>query len=134
MARLSSTAGISTFSINRWLGLNENPNGDTLLKSGEAADMRNLKITRDGNLQKRPGYKTIHTSKAWTGAIRGIWNGYVGGTQFTIFAAGGNIYKYDFGTNAATSILGSGVTFMGRCNGLLWFRRQGLRHERRPIP
>jgi hypothetical protein len=98
-------------SITHWLGLNENPDGDTLLKNGEAADMQNFKITRDGNLQKRSGYKTIHAAKTWTGPIRGIWHGCISGTAYTLFAAGGTIYKYDFVTNAVTSVMAAGATF-----------------------
>jgi hypothetical protein len=100
----------SVFTISRWLGLNENPDGDTGLKAGEAAEMTNFRITQDGNLQLRPGFKTIHSSRIWSGAVRGIWNGFVYGTQYTVFAAGGGLYKYDFETNTATSILGAGLT------------------------
>ena len=110
MIQIGATSNKSVFSIARWLGLNENPDGDTLLKPGEAADMRNFRITRDGNLQKRPGYATIYTAKTWVGPIRGIWHGYVGTVAYTIFAAGRNIYSYDFDTNTATSILASDTT------------------------
>ncbi|SHI11469.1 hypothetical protein SAMN02745823_02543 [Sporobacter termitidis DSM 10068] len=110
MARISTVTGESVLSIGKWLGLNESPDGDTLLKVGEAGEMRNFRITRDGNLQKRPGYQTIHESKAWTGPIRGIWHGNVAGTEYTVFAAGGDIYSYDLEDNTAASILHSGVT------------------------
>lgn len=55
MAKITSGSEEKVFRINEWLGLNENPDGDTRLKLGEAAVMRNFKITRDGSLQKRPG-------------------------------------------------------------------------------
>ena len=58
-----ATIGVKTeekvFSIKKWLGLNENPDGDTKLKYGEAAAMRNFRITRDGNLKIRPGRDMI---------------------------------------------------------------------------
>lgn len=47
------------FKIRQWGGLHESPDGDTKLKFGEAAVMRNFKITRDGNLQRRPGSATV---------------------------------------------------------------------------
>ena len=55
MAKIQGFADERVFQIKKWLGLNENPGGDTKLKLGEAAVMRNFKITRDGNLQRRPG-------------------------------------------------------------------------------
>lgn len=55
MAKITSGSEEKVFRISEWLGLNENPDGDTRLRLGEAAAMRNFKITRDGSLQKRPG-------------------------------------------------------------------------------
>ena len=55
MATIPQNNSISIMSIKEFLGLNENPDGDTKLKMGEAAVIRNFKVTRDGNLQRRPG-------------------------------------------------------------------------------
>lgn len=55
MAKIQGSADERVFQIKNWLGMNENPDGDTKLTLGEAAVMRNFKITRDGNLQRRPG-------------------------------------------------------------------------------
>lgn len=55
MAKITSGSEEKVYKISEWLGLNENPDGDTRLRLGEAAAMRNFKITRDGSLQKRPG-------------------------------------------------------------------------------
>ncbi len=110
MAKIVTSGAESVLQIKKWLGVNENPDGDTQLKNGEAAEMRNFKITRDGNLQKRDGMLTIHDARAWTGAIRGIWHGYVDSVEYTVFAAGGDLWSYDFDTDTATSILASGVT------------------------
>jgi hypothetical protein len=55
MATIRSTAREKIFTIKRWYGLNENPDGDTKLKYGEASVMRNWKVTRDGNLKLRDG-------------------------------------------------------------------------------
>jgi hypothetical protein len=110
MARVLTGSEESVFKIHKWLGINENPDGDTQLSPGEAAEMRNFKITRDGNLQLRSGYKTIHTERSWTGPVRGIWTGKAGDAEHTVFAAGGELYTSDFAANAATPILRSGVT------------------------
>ena len=55
---MATIAGVRTdkvYSISKWLGLHEHPDGDTNLKLGEAAKMVNWKVTRDGNLKRRPG-------------------------------------------------------------------------------
>ena len=55
MATVSGATNERVYSIPKWLGLNEHPDGDTRLKMGEASKMVNWKITRDGNLKRRPG-------------------------------------------------------------------------------
>lgn len=54
-----SYQGERSFSIREFLGLNENPSGDTRLKTGEAAEMSNFKITDEGSLQIRGGTKNV---------------------------------------------------------------------------
>ncbi len=58
MARIP-TAEEKVFSIKSWLGINENPDGETNLKMGEAAAMSNFRITDDGSLQVRPGSANV---------------------------------------------------------------------------
>lgn len=55
MATIKASTVEKIYSIKQFRGLHENPDGDTKLKSGEAAKMVNFRITRDGNLKKRPG-------------------------------------------------------------------------------
>ena len=55
MATINGVRTDKVYSIPKWLGMNEHPDGDTRLKIGEAAKMVNWKITRDGNLKRRPG-------------------------------------------------------------------------------
>ena len=55
MATITGATNEKVYSISKWLGLNEHPDGDTNLRMGEAAKMVNWKITRDGNLKRRPG-------------------------------------------------------------------------------
>ena len=55
MATISANSSEKIYKITAFAGLHESPDGDTKLKAGEAAKMRNFMITRDGNLKKRPG-------------------------------------------------------------------------------
>lgn len=93
-------------SIKRFLGLNENPDGDTVLKRGELADMQNMRITQDGHLQIRPGTKAVAdiydayedeggTEDREDLVIQGAWRGEVAGTVRTVVAYGGSIWLVD---------------------------------------
>lgn len=55
MATINGVRSDKVYSVSKWLGLHEHPDGDTNLKIGEAAKMVNWKVTRDGNLKRRPG-------------------------------------------------------------------------------
>lgn len=59
MAQIKAATNEKVFQITAFRGLNQNPDGDTKLKYGEAAVVENFRVTRDGNLQRRPGLKTI---------------------------------------------------------------------------
>jgi hypothetical protein len=59
MATISAATTERIYTIDAFRGLHENPDGDTKLKKGEAAAMVNFRITRDGNLKKRPGTARI---------------------------------------------------------------------------
>jgi len=59
MATISGANNEKIFSLKKWGGLNEAPDGDTRLKLGEASKMVNWKITRDGNLKRRPGMEVV---------------------------------------------------------------------------
>lgn len=96
MAQITGSANERVFQIKAWGGLNENPDGDTKLKMGEAAVMRNFRITRDGNLQRRPGSKEIAAllpEGAEAVPVRGIWNGWVNGKEQLVAACGGKLWK-----------------------------------------
>lgn len=96
MARITGSANERVFQIKAWGGLNENPDGDTKLKMGEAAAMRNFRITRDGNLQRRPGSREIYsllTDGAEASPVRGIWSGWVNGKEQLVSACGGKLWK-----------------------------------------
>ena len=101
MANINVSQQETTFQIKRWFGLNEKPDGDTALKMGEAAEMRIFRITKEGHLQKRPCYKTVVDLGA---ECKGLWNGNVGGTEYTLAAAGGKVYKLDVSAGTKTEL------------------------------
>lgn len=90
MARITEGPG-RVVQIRQWLGLNESPDGDTGLKSGEGAVMRNFRVTREGHLQLRPGSATVCTLA--TGPVRGLWQGFVNGQRQVLAACGGHLWK-----------------------------------------
>ena len=59
MATITARTNDKVFSVQKWYGLNEHPDGDTRLRMGEASKMINWKITRDGNLKRRPGSEVV---------------------------------------------------------------------------
>lgn len=119
MAKIVASNPSSILKIKDFLGLNQNPDGDTNLKTGELSEMRNFKITRDKHLQIRPGTKTVLTLKtawdAWAASqsspvsnpkFCGSWYGKVGEAYHLIAAFGGAIF--DVNIEAATEkVIGS---------------------------
>lgn len=90
MARVNIKSSASVLKIDAFLGMNEAPDGDTGLKVGEAAVMRNFKITNEANLQLRAGQTTAIESDA---PVRGIWRGWLGSEEHIVCAWGGKLYK-----------------------------------------
>lgn len=103
MATIPQNNSVNIMSIKEFLGLNENPDGDTKLKTGELSEMQNFRITRDKHLQIRPGTETLLTLRtawdAWaaghvTSAVEprfcGAWEGMVG-TEHKVIAAFGGV-------------------------------------------
>lgn len=95
MATIGTNTSEKIYQLKRWLGLNENPDGDTKLKMGEASVCRNWRVTRDGNLQRRPGQVRLADLSA-LGEITGLWSGRVNGDEYLIATADDTAYKiYD---------------------------------------
>ena len=92
MAEIKATTNEKVFPLKAFLGLNQNPDGDTKLKMGEAAAMNNFRITRDRNLQRRPGTKTILDLET-DEPVKGLWVGYVNGIEYMLGACDGKLYK-----------------------------------------
>jgi hypothetical protein len=98
MAQITGAQNERVFSIQKWLGLNQNPDGDTKLKYGEAASMRNFKVTRDGNLQKRPGTtEVVHLAydngDPVEDSCSAVWTGFVGGAEVVMVICGKVLYS-----------------------------------------
>ncbi len=55
MAKVNTNVSESVYQIKRWKGVNEAQEGEASLEMGEAAVMRNFKVTAGGALQKRGG-------------------------------------------------------------------------------
>lgn len=121
----------SILSIQRFLGLNENPDGDTKIKNGELSEMRNFRITRDGHLQVRPGAKTVcnlraawdvwkaaagHTPSTDAPVYSGAWSGFLGASFVILCAFGGVVFqlnKADWTAKAVGTCTQDDTTFFG---------------------
>lgn len=113
MARIMAGAENTVVQIRAFLGLNENPDGETTLKVGEFSRMRNFRITQDRHLQKRPGAKALlQLPTVGTGPhLFGVWHGMVGGQEHTLANYDGKLLDVDLtahtwrevGTAAAAS-------------------------------
>lgn len=91
MAQITGAQNERVFGIQKWLGLHESPDGDTKLKMGEAAAMRNWKVTRDLSLQKRPGTREIlHIGSE---KVKAAWTGFVSGEERVVVICGNSIYS-----------------------------------------
>jgi len=117
VARIAANAAISVMKIKEFLGLNENRDGDTNLKTGELSELRNFRITRDNHLQIRPGTKTVLTLReawdAWAAEHEtdvtaprfcGVWHGKVGDAYHTLAAFGGVIFDVDMDGTAPRGV------------------------------
>lgn len=114
MAQIKGTDNSSILKIQAFLGLNENPDGDTTLKGGEMAEMRNFRITQDKHLQIRPGSKTLLSladalSSLGQGNVQdgaetrvyGVWRGIAGASEHILASFGGHIWDIDTKNGAA---------------------------------
>lgn len=59
MANISAATDERVYTVKKWLGVNQAQEGESRLKSGEAADMRNFCVTAGGALKKRPGSRNV---------------------------------------------------------------------------
>lgn len=94
MAQIVITDNTKIYQIKIWLGLNESPDGDTGLELGEAAVMRNFRITRESHLQIRPGYAPVWAAEE-EAPVHGLWAGYVNKEFHLLCACGGHLWDID---------------------------------------
>ena len=78
MSTIRANTNEGVYRITKFLGLNENPDGDTKLRLGEGSVVRNWRITRDLNLKRRPGTKTLYDFQTES-PVMGLWYGKVNG-------------------------------------------------------
>ena len=103
--------------IREFLGLNENPDGDTHLLPGELAELRNFRITREKHLQIRPGQRTLMTLRtAWEEWAKtqsnpvkeprfcGAFRGFAAGEPRLLAAFGGGIFSLDLSQGSAKAL------------------------------
>jgi hypothetical protein len=105
MATITASNNEKVYTIKKWMGLNESPGGDTQLKLGEAASMKNFRITRENTLQTRHGSVTVDT--LGTSPVMGLWCGRVAGYERMLAACGGKLYQLYNGTEFSKTELGS---------------------------
>ena len=129
MAQITAKDNSSILKIKSFLGLNENPDGDTTLKVGEMAEMRNFRVTQDKHLQIRPGSKTILSladalstlSEETAGdesetRIYGVWRGIAGTSEHILAVYGEHIWDVDAKNGSASNkgtCQNSETTFFG---------------------
>ena len=105
MANMTASGERSVLKIREFLGLNENPDGDTRIQPGELSELRNFRITADRHLQLRPGQKTrLRLRPLWdalpdrpslTPRLTGVWTGPVNGREVTVVSFGGVLWELD---------------------------------------
>ena len=66
MARVPTNISESVYQIKQWKGVNEAQEGEASLEMGEAAVMRNFKVTAGGALQKRTETRTDSEGNSYT--------------------------------------------------------------------
>lgn len=105
MATITATTNEKIYPIKRWLGVNQNRDGDTKLKMGEAAVMENWRVTRDGNLRRRPGTELLES--IGTGDVKRLWSGMVAERECVLAACDGKLYRLFDGADWNKAELGA---------------------------
>ena len=99
MAKITAATSEKVIPIKQWGGLHESPDGDTKLKYGEAAAIQNWRVTRDGNLQRRPGFRSLRIDedklpvKIANAPVKGMWTGFVDKKEVFLVACDDKIYS-----------------------------------------
>lgn len=87
--------------INKFLGINEDTDGNLGLKLGEASSMFNFRVTPNYKLKQREGYKKLIDL---TGHVQGMWYGKLNNTTFFLFCNNGHLYSLNLTTYVKTDL------------------------------
>jgi hypothetical protein len=93
---------MSPSEIKKFLGKNENVDGNYGLKLGEASKMVNFRISPNNQMKKREGYKTLFS--ALIGDVMGMWYGKLNNVNFFLFANNGHLWSGNLATGAKTDL------------------------------
>lgn len=77
-------ANEKTYTVDKFLGINEAADGFTELGMGEASAMENFFVTDGYNLEVRPGVTKVDLSREEDARILGAWSGFVGDTEYLV--------------------------------------------------
>ncbi len=109
MATIPAGTDERIYKLARWLGVNQNRDGETKLKFGEASRMVNWQITRDGNLKRRPGTSVAACPNDAGEAkpatpVRCLWSGTVGVDPTVLAACDAALWRLDVTTGTAVKL------------------------------
>lgn len=108
MATIRIPRQITPTKIDRFLGLNENVDGEYGLKLGEAVTQVGWRVTSGGQLKRMEGYK--HFITGLTGNVQGMWQGKLNGIEYFLFVNHGHLYSYDMTATPSTTVLADLIT------------------------
>lgn len=91
MANIIVPKQIPPTEIKKFLGLNENIDGEYGLKLGEATKQIGWRVTSGYQLKRMEGYKTIFAGLI--GKVQGMWYGKLNGAFFFLFANNGHLWS-----------------------------------------
>ena len=116
MSTIKATTNESIYKIDKFLGLNENPDGDTKLKLGEGSVCQNWKVTRDLNLRRRPGFKTVVTFASNVYPVKSLWFGNINGSELGLAIYNDKLWKvHAVGAYLSTPVAVGDISTSGDC-------------------
>lgn len=95
MAKIIVPKEIPPTVINKFLGVNENVDGEYGLKLGEASKQVGFRVTSGMQLKRMEGYKTI--MGGFTGNVQGMWYGKLNNENMLLVVNNGKIYQFEEG-------------------------------------
>jgi len=102
IAKIRIPKEIPPTEIKRFLGVNENNDGEYGLKLGEASKQIGWRITSGMQLKRMEGYKTLFTGLI--GKVQGFFYGKLNNAFFFLFANNGHLYSGNLTTGIKTDL------------------------------